>query len=273
MKPKDNKEANKAQMADFLKNAVKQIRTSEDPYELNEYRKIFRSNVPFSLRSYFAAYLLKTMAEGKPLPRFPSYGKSPGREKNERFTTKTPAKPERRGKPDRGKAESDAVAWRDHPRHDEKPSYESSHPVLPEDASSTLFISIGKNRRVFPRDIISLILQNVEMDRDHIGDIRILDNYSFVQVITEDAGKIIEALTDYEYRGKKLTVSYSRKKDEKDEETDGAENPVAPSANSAENPVADNADGEHAAGQPEAEDAHTTEEPLKDRPEDRGGEA
>jgi hypothetical protein len=57
-------------------------------------------------------------------------------------------------------------------------------------------------------------MQNVEMDREHIGDIRVLDNYSFVQVITEDAEKIISALNEFEYRGRKLAVSYSRKREE-----------------------------------------------------------
>ena len=75
-------------------------------------------------------------------------------------------------------------------------------------------MSIGRNRRVFPRDIIGLIMQNVEIDREHIGDIRVLDNYSFVQVITEDAERIIAALNEFEYRGRRLVVSYSRKKED-----------------------------------------------------------
>ncbi len=57
-------------------------------------------------------------------------------------------------------------------------------------------------------------MQNVEIEREHIGEIRVLDNYSFVQVITEDAEKIISTLNEFEYRGRKLAVSYSRKRDE-----------------------------------------------------------
>ena len=41
-----------------------------------------------------------------------------------------------------------------------------------------------------------------------------LDNYSFVQVITEDAERIISALNEFEYRGRRLVVSYSRKKED-----------------------------------------------------------
>lgn len=213
MKSKENREATEAQINDFLKNAVSQIRTAEDPYELNEYRKIFRRNVPFSLRSYFAAYLLRYIAEGKPLPGIQSLVRGKFRDRQERFQGRNHGKPDRKGKADKIKPDfQETAGLSEAVKRDEKPAFDNSHPVLPEEASSTLFISIGKNRRVFPRDIISLILQNVEMDRDHIGDIRILDNYSFVQVITEDAEKIIAALSDFEYRGKKLNISYSRKK-------------------------------------------------------------
>ena len=62
--------------------------------------------------------------------------------------------------------------------------------------------------QAYPRDLIGLIMQNVEIEREHVGDIRVLDNYSFVQVITEDAQKIIDALNEFEYRGRKLVVSF-----------------------------------------------------------------
>ena len=97
--------------------------------------------------------------------------------------------------------------------------------TIDESLAETIFISIGRNRRVFHRDLLSLITQAVELDRDRIGDIRVLDNYSFVQVFSEDAQKIIDVLNGYEFRGRKLTVSFSRKKEEgsEDESSDNAE--------------------------------------------------
>ena len=47
--------------------------------------------------------------------------------------------------------------------------------------------------------------------QERIGDIRILDNYSFVQVMSEDADTIIQKLNEFPYRGRNLLVSYSRK--------------------------------------------------------------
>ncbi|MCL1818806.1 MAG: DbpA RNA binding domain-containing protein, partial [Spirochaetaceae bacterium] len=77
-----------------------------------------------------------------------------------------------------------------------------------------LFFGLGKNRKVFPRDISGLILGKFpEMDKNDIGDIRILDSYSFVEVTENLASAVIEALNGTEYRGKTLAVNYARKKE------------------------------------------------------------
>ncbi|ULQ59077.1 DbpA RNA binding domain-containing protein [Brucepastera parasyntrophica] len=210
-------ELNDEQVVLFLNDIVEKIRTEADPSELNKFRSLFRRSVPFSLRSYFAAYVLMKMNEGKFSGKFDipakssRFGKSP---KDRASRTKDRREGTKQGKPAKEKHSADAV--KQEPR-----------PVLPEDISTTLFISIGRNRRVFPRDILGLILQNVEMNRDNIGDIRILDNYSFVQVLIEDAPKIIEALDNYEYRGRKLAVNFSRKKDELDDQADAEQADVS----------------------------------------------
>ena len=147
---------NEEQITAFLKEAVETVKTEEDPDVLNAYRKIFRKNVPFTLRSYIAAYLIKEF-EGSAFPRSKPYSRRP----NPRF-----------GDRSRG--------------------YFSDRPPV-------------------ERDIITLLIQNADISRERIGDIRILDNYSFVQVMNEDADKIIEKLNDFPYRGKNLSVSYSRK--------------------------------------------------------------
>ena len=82
--------------------------------------------------------------------------------------------------------------------------------TLGEEESKRLFISIGKNRRLFPRDIISLIMSKTSAAREDIGLIRILDNYSFVQVRDAKADEIIEMLTGLKFRGRTLTVNYAK---------------------------------------------------------------
>jgi ATP-dependent RNA helicase DeaD len=84
----------------------------------------------------------------------------------------------------------------------------------PQDANHTsLFISIGKNRKVFPRDIVQLFTGTGKIKRANIGDIKILDNYSFVEVSNEFVESVIQELNDKDFRGKKLTVNYARRKD------------------------------------------------------------
>jgi len=223
---KQKTELNEEQIISYLKEIVDKIRTEEDPLELNEYRRLFRKAVPFTLRSYFAAYLLKQQFAGKPSSRSSSRNERSGRNnKKER----TESRPLRQEEPKRGRGadprrqEGRIAEGRSEGRSNESRSSEGrisesrvAEPriVLADEVSTTLFISIGRNRRVYPRDLIGLIMQNVEIEREHIGEIRVLDNYSFVQVITEDAEKIIASLNEFEYRGRKLAVSYSRKRDD-----------------------------------------------------------
>jgi len=90
------------------------------------------------------------------------------------------------------------------------PTFDKTPPVfLPEDESKRLFISIGKNRRLFPREIIALITAKTSAERDDIGIIRILDNYSFAQVRDVKADEIIAALNGRKFRGRTLTVNYA----------------------------------------------------------------
>ena len=171
---------------EMLKNAVERVKNEEDPVELNQYKKLFKKNVPFTLRSYVAAYLAKNSG-------------FTGRRENFRNR--------RDGFKGRGRYEQGEKFF----RQDREPA---PRVVIDEELAATVFISIGRNRRVFPRDLISLIVQNSSVERSRIGDIRVLDNYSFVQLYAEDCDKVISSLDGLEYRGRKLSCSYSRKNDD-----------------------------------------------------------
>jgi len=83
---------------------------------------------------------------------------------------------------------------------------------IPDEESKKLFISIGKNRRLYPKEIITLIMSKTDVPREDIGVIRILDNYSFVQVRDTKADAIIEALKGLRFRGRTLMVNYAKPK-------------------------------------------------------------
>lgn len=206
---------NKEQLSTMLREMVVKIKTEEDPLELNEIRRIFRKNVPITMRSYMAAYILKQFVQnGGRWGGGRQGGGESGRSKKERETRggRMSAAEPKKGRLEKPRTESGETEGEK--AREKRPQ---NRIPLDEALSTTLFLSIGRNRRVFPRDLVALISHAADIDRERIGDIRVLDNYSFVQLLSEDTDAIIAALDGYEYRGRKLSVSYSRKKDEDDD--------------------------------------------------------
>ncbi len=78
---------------------------------------------------------------------------------------------------------------------------------------TTLFISIGKNRKVFPQDLIQLFTTTLDIKKTDIKEIKILDNYSFLDIAPQHSDKAIKKLDGIEFKGKKITVNFARKKE------------------------------------------------------------
>jgi ATP-dependent RNA helicase DeaD len=76
---------------------------------------------------------------------------------------------------------------------------------------------MGKNRKVFPRDLIQLFMDRLKADRSQIHDIKVLDNYSFVEVDFSLGERAIKELSGIEFKGRKLAVNYARKREDKRE--------------------------------------------------------
>lgn len=88
-------------------------------------------------------------------------------------------------------------------------------PTRPSSDMQTIFVSIGKNRKVFPRDLLRLFCKRLEIEQNEIGNIKVLDNYSFIDIPTRVASKAIEVMDGMEFRGRNITVNFARKKDKK----------------------------------------------------------
>lgn len=190
---------------------LSRIRTDEDPVTLNAYRGLVRKNVPFFLRSYFAAYLFKQLHSAAP-----DASSGRGRKRGDR---ERQARPDKQGRNDAGRSRGKPVA--DGPsREDRKPEPrrepelrrepEPRREPLSEDIASTLFFSAGRNRRAYARELLSLIETEAMVDRSAIGELRVLDNFSFVQVKKEVADDVISALNGFAFRGRPLSVSYAK---------------------------------------------------------------
>jgi hypothetical protein len=163
-----------------IKGILEEIQSGVDPGSLNIYRSLISKEVSFFRRSYFGAYLLMLLdREGvgkrskSPLSRSGGEGVFP-------------------------RASSRSVSFQSGEYSQAEPNLRP----LPEKDSIRLFISIGRNRRVFPREIMGLITAKTQVSREDIGIIRILDNYSFVQVRRTAADTIIEALNGILFRGR-----------------------------------------------------------------------
>ena len=164
---------------------LKRIRSDVDLQLLAEYRRMFKKETSLFRRSWAAAYLLM------------QFDQSDGGRKDKGRSRKNA--PESR---------SPAGAAGTARKRDEEPRI---YP-LPEEESRWLFMSIGRNRRVFPREILGIILSKTTAPREDIGAIRILDNYSFVQVRDTAADGIIETLDGFSFRGRPITVNYAKSK-------------------------------------------------------------
>ena len=209
-------ELNEAQLEDFLKNATEKVKTSENVDLLSDLNKLFKKNVPLTVRKYVIAYLLKEALKhyhsfGNRRDRFERNDRVDRNDRNQRYNRqernfRQEYHQERTEAP--AETTETAAAEEERPRH---PRVE-----IPEDQATSIFISIGKNRRVYPRDLVGILIAIAGIDRERIGDIKVLANYSFVQLYTEDAQTAIDKLNGYDYRGRKLAVSYSRQKSDAD---------------------------------------------------------
>jgi hypothetical protein len=161
-----------------LKVILDKVHNDADLELLGEYRKLYKKEISLFRRSWAAAWLFMYYDQ-RESPNF----RSP--------VEKKPFKKENTGSPDVS-------------------TYVEVN--LSEEESKKLFFSIGKNRHLFPREVIMFICSKTTVPREDIGSIRILDNYSFVQVRDTRANEIIEALNGLKFRGRTLTVNYAKPK-------------------------------------------------------------
>jgi len=188
-----------------LEGILEKFNTDTDIALLHEYHKLYKKEVSLFKRSWAAAWLF--MYYDKRETPSPHPAGSPRVIDSPRSvgSTRPADSPRTADKQEKvkGKKEDDS---------DIKKTSATVETSLPEEESKMLFISIGKNRRLFPREVITLIMSKCSVAREDIGVIRILDNYSFVQVKDTKADEIIATLTGLKFRGRTLTVNYAKPK-------------------------------------------------------------
>jgi ATP-dependent RNA helicase DeaD len=166
-------------LAGAVRDIVARVRSEADPGELQHYQRLLRRNAPLGLRSLVAAYLLRSV-----------YGAHFAR------TQGRPHAPER------------AAAKK---RPAEQPA---AKPPQKPPGLTRLFISAGKSRGIFAKDLAAHFTNTLKVDRSRLGAIRVLDNYSFLEIDSALAEKAIASLTGSQLKGRQITVNYARKRED-----------------------------------------------------------
>ncbi|MCL2599854.1 MAG: DbpA RNA binding domain-containing protein [Treponema sp.] len=188
---------------------AEKIKTDVDPWQLEEYRSLFKKEVSLFNRSKVAAYLLMLLDQGKNIRSLER--DAPGRHKNQgRGGSARNDRQDRHERQDRNDSHRKKTGGHaSAPSRMEDSGDPQRYPLADED-SKWLFFSIGRSRRISPREILSLINTKTAIAKEDIGAIRIFDNYSFVQVRNTESERIIEALRGYVFRGRPLAIDYAR---------------------------------------------------------------
>ncbi len=160
MSMQNNRSVSEEQIQALLALAVEKVKSEEDPIVLNEYKKLFKKHVPFTLRNYVAAFLAKEMV---------SSGVSIAGNSRRNMN-----KGGRFEKGNRKDSKQDNYSKTERPPRPERDSTPAPRVTIDEDKAATIFIGMGRNRGVYARDIIGLITQRASIERERIGDIKFL---------------------------------------------------------------------------------------------------
>ena len=76
----------------------------------------------------------------------------------------------------------------------------------------TLFVSIGRRRRVHPRDLMKFFQKSLDIKSTEIGPIKVLDNYSFIDLDEKLCTIAVDKMNGMDYRGRKISVDFAKKK-------------------------------------------------------------
>ena len=199
----------------FLDGILAELRDPADPIALNEIRAAFRKRVPFNLRSYAAAALIlikRRVFRARPVVPWPRRrSPRPQRISREYRRRRRPpiARCEARNKRVR-RPKAMLKIRRVRPR-----LIGAAQPSRPRFVGEgvTLFFSMGKRQRLYPRILIDLLIDVGGLEPDSIGEVRAFDNYSFADLDPQKSAAAIAALDGYEFRGRKLSVGPAKKRD------------------------------------------------------------
>lgn len=168
--------------------------TDPNPEELESLRKLIKKNVPWRLRGYFMAYLLRELTKNSKNDN----SQKPRIQKN---------KPISKAKKTFADTSIEKVTK---PLNKEivKPKKEKE---LPQGAK-TLYLNVGKMKKLYTRELSVLLQEKLNIKREDIYSIRVHDKYSFITMDEKNCEKAIEVLEGTDIKGRTASITYSKKK-------------------------------------------------------------
>jgi ATP-dependent RNA helicase DeaD len=79
----------------------------------------------------------------------------------------------------------------------------------PDEAMTSVWISVGEADGITPRDIVGCILGETGLPANTVGQVRIAERHTIVSVPRTDAGKILSALNHAQLRGRRVRAKFS----------------------------------------------------------------
>ncbi len=80
----------------------------------------------------------------------------------------------------------------------------------PEAGMVKLFLSLGKNQRINPGDIVGMLHNECHLERGTVGRIQLFPNFSLIEVAEGEAARAIEHATGATLRGLTFKIDYDR---------------------------------------------------------------
>jgi hypothetical protein len=198
----------------------------EDAAELAWLRSRIRRQVPLLQRPLFMAALLKAQLPPLALPgaRVPPQTEAPRRDQGRREPARGGQAPVPRGpqpgRPDQARPEAargrfGRIAGTG-PDASRAPRPEARAETRGDGEFAQLFVSIGRNRRVYARDLSALFTEKLALGTGDLGSVRVFEKYSFVDIVPAKAEEAINRLSGTELKGRTITVNFAKKKEEKE---------------------------------------------------------
>jgi len=194
---KENPSFDEQVLSRLIDLSLDEVRSCPDVSVLNRYRQLFRKRVPLHLRAYVAARLLQRLESGAGMG-------GDKRKKDQPVASRKKAQEQSRERQPKAEAkEMPPEAKEPKTRHNR---YRGEGVVL--------FVNAGRRQRFYARIAIGLLEDAPGVGASLVGDVRTMDNYSFIEVAPEAEDAAIAALTGFEFKGRSLVANRARKKGE-----------------------------------------------------------